>query len=203
VRTDVGVRDQVVAAVERTVTEFGSVDILVNNAWGGGTTTRLEYKTDSALEHGWRVGLMSSFWAMQTAFPHMKAAGWGRIVSVCSLNGVNAHMFTVEYNTAKEALRALTRTAAREWARHGICANIICPAAATVSYEAFRRASPENAAKLVEQNPMGRMGDAEADIAPVVAFLSSEDARYVTGNTIFVDGGGHINGVSWAPNLPE
>jgi NAD(P)-dependent dehydrogenase (short-subunit alcohol dehydrogenase family) len=68
------VRDQVVAAVERTVTEFGSVDILVNNAWGGGTTTRLEYKTDSALEHGWRVGLMSSFWAMQTAFPHMKAA---------------------------------------------------------------------------------------------------------------------------------
>src|SRR6185436_7981084 len=137
------------------------------------------------------------------AFPTMKASGYGRIVNLCSLNGVNAHMFTAEYNTAKEALRALTRTAAREWARHGICANIICPAAATVSYEAFRRASPENAAKLVEQNPMGRMGDAEADIAPVVAFLASDDARYVTGNTIFVDGGGHINGVSWVPNLPE
>jgi NAD(P)-dependent dehydrogenase (short-subunit alcohol dehydrogenase family) len=203
VRTDVGVREQVVAAVEATVTEFGSVDILVNNAWGGGSTSRLEKKTEQAMEHGFRVGLMSSFWAMQTAFPHMKAAGWGRIVSVCSLNGVNAHMYTVEYNTAKEALRALTRTAAREWGRHGICANIICPAAATVSYEAFRRASPENAAKLVEQNPMGRMGDPEADIAPVVAFLSSEDARYVTGNTIFVDGGGHINGVSWAPTLPD
>jgi len=202
-RTDVGVQDQVVCAVEATVTEFGSVDILVNNAWGGGSTSRLEYKTDAAMEHGFRVGLMSSFWAMQTAFPHMKAAGWGRIVSVCSLNGVNAHMYTVEYNTAKEALRALTRTAAREWGRHGICANIICPAAATVSYEAFRRASPENAAKLVEQNPMGRMGDPEADIAPVVAFLASEDARYVTGNTIFVDGGGHINGVSWAPTLPD
>jgi NAD(P)-dependent dehydrogenase (short-subunit alcohol dehydrogenase family) len=203
VRTDVGVRDQVVSAVECTVTELGSVDILVNNAWGGGTTARLEHKTDTALEHGWRVGLMSAFWAMQAAFPHMKAAGWGRIVSVCSLNGVNAHMYTVEYNAAKEALRALTRTAAREWARHGICANIICPAAATVSYEAFRRASPENAAKLVEQNPMGRMGDPEADIAPVVAFLASDDARYVTGNTLFVDGGGHINGVSWAPSLPD
>ena len=203
VRTDVGVREQVVGAVERTVAEFGSVDILVNNAWGGGTTSRLEYKTEQAMEHGFRVGLMSSFWAMQAAFPHMKSAGWGRIISVCSLNGVNAHMYTVEYNTAKEALRALTRTAAREWGRHGICANIICPAAATVSYEAFRRASPENAAKLVEQNPMGRMGDAEADIAPVVAFLASEDARYVTGNTLFVDGGGHINGVSWAPNLPD
>ena len=203
VRTDVGVREQVVEAVERTVAEFGSVDILVNNAWGGGGVARLEYKSEDAMEHGWRVGLMSSFWAMQAAFPHMKAAGWGRIISVCSLNGVNAHMYTVEYNTAKEALRALTRTAAREWGRHGICANIICPAAATVAYEAFRRASPENAAKLLEQNPIGRMGDPEADIAPVVAFLASDDARYVTGNTLFVDGGGHINGVSWAPTLPD
>jgi NAD(P)-dependent dehydrogenase (short-subunit alcohol dehydrogenase family) len=200
---DVGVRDHVVAAVERTVTEFGSVDVLVNNAWGGGTTSRLERKTDLEFEHGWRVGLMSALWSMQTAFPHMRAAGWGRIVNVCSLNGVNAHMYTAEYNTAKEALRALTRTAAREWARHGICANVICPAAVSVSYEAFRRASPENAAKLVEQNPMGRMGDPEDDIAPVVAFLASEDARYVTGNTLFVDGGGHINGVSWAPSLPD
>src|ERR1700752_3564092 len=126
VPTDVGVRGHVVAAIETTVTEFGSVDILVNNAWGGGGVARLEYKSDAALEHGFRVGLLSSFWAMQAAFPHMRAAGWGRIISVCSLNGVNAHMYTVEYNTAKEALRALTRTAAREWARHGICANIIC-----------------------------------------------------------------------------
>ena len=153
VPTDVGVREQVVAAVERTVAEFGSADILVNNAWGGGGVARLEHKTEAALEHGLRVGLMSAFWAMQAAFPHMRAAGWGRIVSVCSLNGVNAHMYTAEYNTAKEGLRALTRTAAREWGRHGICANIICPAAATVAYEAFRRASPENAAKLRRAEP--------------------------------------------------
>jgi NAD(P)-dependent dehydrogenase (short-subunit alcohol dehydrogenase family) len=203
VRTDVGVQDHVVAAVECAVTEFGSADILVNNAWGGGTVERLERKTDLAMEHGWRVGLMSAFWAMQAVFPQMRAAGWGRIVSVCSLNGVNAHMYTVEYNAAKEALRALTRTAAREWGRHGICANIICPAAATEAYHAFRSASPENAAKLLEQNPLGRMGDPEEDIAPVVAFLASDDACYVTGNTLFVDGGGHINGVSWAPSLPD
>ena len=203
VPTDVGVREQVVGAVERAVAELGSVDILVNNAWGGGGVARLEHKTEAAMEHGWRVGVMSSFWSMQAVFPHMRDAGWGRIVNVCSLNGVNAHMYTAEYNTAKEAQRALTRTAAREWARHGICANIICPAAISVSYEAFRRASPENAAKLLEQNPMGRMGDPETDIAPVVAFLASEDARYVTGNTLFVDGGGHINGVSWAPTLPD
>ena len=62
--------------------------------------------------------------------------------------------------------------------------------------------SPENAAELLRQNPMGYMGDPEEDIAPVAVFLASEDCRYMTGNTLFVDGGGHINGVSWAPELP-
>jgi len=202
-RTDVGKKEDVLAMVERAVTVLGSIDVLVNNAWGGGTTERLEKKTDALMEHGFRIGLMSAFWAMQAAFPHMRAKRWGRIVNVCSLNGVNAHMYTAEYNTAKEALRALTRTAAREWARHGICANAICPAAVSVQYEAFRAANPELAARLTAQNPMGRMGDPEQDIAPVVAFLASEDARYVTGNTIHADGGGHINGVAWTPELPD
>jgi len=202
-RTDVGRKEDVLAMVERAVAVLGGADVLVNNAWGGGTTERLEKKSDALMEHGFRVGLMSAFWAMQAAFPHMRAKGWGRIVSVCSLNGVNAHMYTAEYNAAKEALRALTRTAAREWARHGICANVICPAAVSVQYEAFRKANPELAARLTEQNPMGRMGDPEQDIAPVVAFLCSDDARYVTGNTIHVDGGAHINGVAWAPQLPD
>ncbi|HVN36671.1 MAG TPA: SDR family oxidoreductase [Myxococcota bacterium] len=202
-RTDVGRKEDVLAMIERSVAVLGSVDVLVNNAWGGGTTERLERKTDAMMEHGFRVGLMSAFWAMQAAFPHMRARRWGRIVNVCSLNGVNAHMYTVEYNTAKEALRTLTRTAAREWARHGICANAICPAAVSVQYEAFRAANPELAARLTAQNPMGRMGDPEEDIAPVVAFLASDDARYVTGNTIHADGGGHINGVAWAPELPD
>jgi NAD(P)-dependent dehydrogenase (short-subunit alcohol dehydrogenase family) len=202
-RTDVGRKEDVLALIERAVTVFGGVDVLVNNAWGGGTTERLEKKSDALMEHGFRVGLMSAFWAMQAAFPHMRAKRWGRIVNVCSLNGVNAHMYTAEYNTAKEALRALTRTAAREWARHGITANAVCPAAISVQYEAFARANPELAAQLTAQNPMGRMGDPEQDIAPAIAFLCSEDARYVTGNTLHVDGGGHINGVAWAPQLPE
>ena len=70
-----------------------------------------------------RVAYFAPFWAMQAAFPHMKASGWGRIVNLCSLNGVNAHVGTTEYNCAKEALRTLTRTAAREWAPYGIVAN--------------------------------------------------------------------------------
>ena len=147
--TDVGRRDDILAMVDAAMGTFGRIDVLVNNAWGGGSFTRLEHKT------------------------------------------------------AKEGIRSLTRTAAREWARHGILANIICPAAATAAYEAFRAASPENAAELLKQNPMGRMGDPERDIGGVAVFLASEDSRYVTGNTLFVDGGSHINGVSWAPELPE
>jgi NAD(P)-dependent dehydrogenase (short-subunit alcohol dehydrogenase family) len=203
VPTDVGEKEQVLAMVERTLARFGRVDVLVNNAWGGGSTCRVEKKTDAAMEHGFRVGMMAAFWSMNACFPQMKAQRWGRIVNICSLNGVNAHIGTAEYNTGKEALRALTRTAAREWAPHGICANVICPAAATTSYAAFVKANPENAAALAAANPMGRMGDPEADIAGVALFLASEDCRYLTGNTLFVDGGSHINGVAWAPALPD
>lgn len=200
-RTDVTDKAQVGAAVAAAVDRWGGIDVVVNNAWGGGSTARLEDKTDELMEHGFRIGLMASFWSMQAAFPHMKEQHWGRFVNLCSLNGVNAHMFTAEYNTAKEGLRSLTRTAAREWAAHGITANIICPAAATAAYKAFAEWSPENAADLLRQNPMGRMGDPEEDVAPVAVFLASEASRYMTGNTLFVDGGGHINGVSWAPEI--
>jgi NAD(P)-dependent dehydrogenase (short-subunit alcohol dehydrogenase family) len=203
VATDVGVKERVIAAIDAATSRFGRVDVLVNNAWGGGQIGRLEKKSDALMEHGFRVGVMGAFWAMQAAFPHMRRQGWGRVVNLCSLNGVNAHVGTAEYNFAKEGLRALTRTAAREWAPYGITANVICPAAASTSYEAFARANPENARAMAAANPMGRIGDPERDIAGVALFLASEDCRYLTGNTLFVDGGAHINGVAWAPELPE
>ena len=119
------------------------------------------------------------------------------------MNGVNAHIGTTEYNCAKEALRTLTRTAAREWAQYGIVANVICPGAKTAAFRALAESHPEIARLADETNPMGRLGDPESDIAPVAVFLASDDARYLTGNTLFVDGGSHINGVNWAPELPE
>jgi NAD(P)-dependent dehydrogenase (short-subunit alcohol dehydrogenase family) len=203
VATDVGVKEQVQAAVQAAVDAFGTVDVLVNNAWGGGTIARLEWKTDEQMMHGLRVGFLSNFWSMQAVFPHMKARGHGSVINLCSLNGVNAHMYSAEYNTAKEAVRTLTRTAAREWGRHQIRCNAICPAAATEAYVAFRTANPATAAEMLKQNPMGRMGDPESDIGGAALFLASDDSIYVTGNTLFVDGGGHINGVTWAPELPE
>ena len=200
---DVGTRSGAQAPVELCLQEWGQIDVLINNAWGGGEFSRLEAKTDAGMQQAFAVGPLAAWWAMQAAFASMRDNGGGSIINFGSLNGVNAHMFTVEYNIAKESIRTLSRTAAVEWGPHNIRCNIICPAAATESYEAFRSANPELAEELNSQKPIPRMGDPETDIGGVAVFLASDDSAYVTGNTLFVDGGGHINGVQWRPALPE
>ena len=201
VKCDVARRMDVEGAVTATVETYGAIDIVVNNAWSGGSIGRVEDKTGEALNAGMAVGYLGPFWAMKSAYPFMKERGWGRVINMVSLNGVNAHVGSLEYNAAKEALRALTRTAAREWAPTGVTVNAIAPAAKS---QAFLRAIgeyPELVALADAANPMGRMGDPYEDIAPVAVFLASEGSRYLTGNTLFVDGGSHINGVAWAPDL--
>lgn len=204
IATDIRDRVSTVAAVEQTIARFGKLDILVNNAYPTGSAPkRLEHRDYDGFQAALTAGFESVWWTMKAAFPSMRERQYGRIINLCSLNGVNAHPYTADYNSAKEAVRALTRSAAREWARHGICANVICPAAVTPAYRRFEQLDPENCALMLRQNPMGRMGDPERDIGGVAVFLASEDCRYVTGNTLFVDGGGHINGVSWDPQLPD
>src|SRR3954468_2464449 len=162
--TDVTDREQVEAMVTTAVETWGSLDVLVNNAWGAGTVGRVEKKTDEHLDRGLRMGFYAPFWAMRAAFPHMASRSWGRVINMCSLNGVNAHMGTLEYNAAKEALRTLTRTAAREWATYGIIANAICPGAKTAASRAVFARNPELEKSADSANPMGRLGDPEADI---------------------------------------
>jgi NAD(P)-dependent dehydrogenase (short-subunit alcohol dehydrogenase family) len=200
---DVSDREQVEAMVQATLDAWGTIDILVNNAWGGGRLSRVENKEDALFERGFGVGFYGPMWAMRTAFPTMKANGYGRIVNLCSLNGVNAHIGTAEYNSAKEALRSLTRTVAREWAQYGITANALCPAAKSAAFRRVMAEHPEMADVVDQHNPMGRIGDPLTDIAPVVVFLAGEGSRYLTGNTLFAAGGSHINGSAWAPELPE
>lgn len=190
-------------SVQSMMATAGPVDILVNNAWGGNGTDRIERKNDEIFERALRMGVWACKWTMEAALPHMKQQGWGRVINMASLNGVNAHIGSADYNVTKEALRAYTRSAAREWAAYGICCNIICPAARTASLRVIEAQAPAMIAAIAAANPMGRIGDAEEDIAPVAVFLASEDARYMTGNTLFVDGGGHINGVAWAPDLGD
>lgn len=203
IHCDVGSQDDVEGAVRATRDRFGKVDILVNNAWSGPPMGRVEWKTTAEMERAFRVGVLSNFWAMQAVFPEMRERGWGRIINMCSLNGVNAHMYTVHYNMAKEAVRAISRTAAREWARHNVLVNVICPAAETESSKAVMEKQPEMMEMIRQTHPMGRMGDPEEDIGGAALFLASDDCRYVTGNTLFVDGGSHINGAAWAPDMPD
>ena len=105
------------------------------------------------------MGPMACQWTMQAAFPHMQAQGWGRVINMASLNGVNAHMGSADYNMAKEAIRSLTRTAAREWARYGITCNIICPAAVSAAMRRMMEQQPGVIEHIAAANPMGRMGD--------------------------------------------
>ncbi|WP_127782345.1 SDR family oxidoreductase [Rhodococcus sp. X156] len=201
VPVDVTDKAQVLSMVNTAVQRFGRLDVLVNNAWRGSGFARLEKMTDEQLRGGFDMAVMAAFWAMQAALPHLREHGTGRVINLCSLNGVNAHMYSVQYNAAKEALRTLTRTAAREWAPHQVCCNVICPGAMSAAYQRMAAASPENAAAMAAGNPMGRVGDPLEDIGPVAVFLGGDDCRYVTGNTLYVDGGSHINGVQWAPTV--
>jgi len=201
--TDVLRHDQVLAMVARAVDELGRVDILVNNAYVAARSGRLEHKSDDDLELAFRGGPLHTWWAMQAVFPHMKAQHWGRIINLVSLNGINAHKYSADYNSAKEGIRAITRTAAVEWGRHNILCNCIAPAAASPAYVAFAAAAPDNAREMLKSNPLGRMGDPEHDIGGVALFLASEDSDYVTGNTIFASGGTQVNGVPWDPPMPD
>ncbi len=166
VRTDVSDKAQVHAMIDAAVSTYGSIDILVNNAWGSTTMCRVEDKTDDMIDMALAVGFRGPLWAMQAAFPHMVERGWGRVINMCSLNGVNAHIGSLEYNSAKEALRTLTRTAAREWAPTGVVVNAMCPGAKSAAFRRVMGEHPELEAMADQGNPMGRIGDPRDDIAP-------------------------------------
>ncbi len=200
VATDVTKADQVEAMVRATVDRFDRLDILVNNA-GASFPKRFENHTDEEMAASFDLNYWAVFRAMRAALPIMKAQTYGRIINLGSLNGVNAHMFTVAYNASKEAVRALTRTAAVEWAAWGITANVICPSAASPQAKDYFATNPEMLENILEQVPAHRIGEAEQDIGPIALFLASEASSFMTGNTLFVDGGSHINGVAWKPAL--
>jgi len=205
VHTDVTVKEQAIACVEAAADRWGRIDVLINNAYAGrgGKRYRIEWKADEDMRRAYDVNVMAAFWTMNAAFPYMRDQGGGSIINLCSLNGVNAHMFTLEYNASKEALRTLTRTAAVEWGRHKIRCNVICPGALTDAARAMQAEHPAMFERLLEANPMRRYGDPESDIGGAALLLASDDAAYITGNTLFVSGGTHINGVPWRMELPD
>lgn len=180
-------RETLDAMVATTVEEFGRVDGIVNNAQTFRPNAPMAEVGAEDLDVFYRSGVLGTLWAMQAVYPHMKAAGWGRIVNFASSMGITGGAGFGAYNASKEAIRALTRTAAREWGADGIAVNAVAPAAATHKGEAATRS--EGYRRFVEQCPMGRQGDPETDIGPIVWFLCSDACRYLTGHTFMADGG--------------
>lgn len=204
VRTDVTNRDAVVGAVKATVDHFGGLDVLVNNAISMSPNILMEQKTDDMLERSLRSGVWGSWWAMQAALPEFRKRGGGRVINFYSIDADVAAWLHADYNITKAAIQGLTRSAAAEWGRFNVLVNAIAPTGAGTVFEALCRTMPGFGEMSAQLNPLGRVGDPEEDIAPVVVFLASELARYVTGETINVDGGMNMPGyVSKPANLAE
>ena len=178
----------VVSAVER----FGKVDALINNAQTFRATAPLSTVGADDFDVFYESGVKGTLWAMQAVYPHMKAAGWGRIVNFASAAGITGMRGYGAYNASKEAIRALTRTAAREWGRDGIVVNCICPAAASKRGQDSAARDTEAYQQFLREHPIGRQGDPEDDIGPVALFLCSDACRYLTGQTLMVDGGAFL-----------
>jgi NAD(P)-dependent dehydrogenase (short-subunit alcohol dehydrogenase family) len=191
VEADVGDRSAVFSVVDEVMQRFGHLDGIVNGAQAFTPTVPLHEKTDSMFEVSLRVGLWSTLWMMQASFPHLRRQGSGSIVNFASVNGTMGVAYTADYNTAKEAIRGLTRSAAQDWGVFGIRVNCVEPNALTEAWGASA-ADPDALRARSALLPLRRIGDPEEDIAPAAVFLLSDDSRYVTGTTLHADGGTHI-----------
>ncbi|MFC5747932.1 SDR family NAD(P)-dependent oxidoreductase [Actinomadura rugatobispora] len=189
---DVGRREDVERMVAECLAAFGRLDVLVNNAQSS-VQRLLEDTTDEDIDLAYRTGPLATFHAMRAALPHLREEG-GSIVNFGSSTAVLGDPAFGSYAMAKEAIRGLTRTAAREWGRYGIRVNTVCPAALSPAAAEYRDADPERFEKVIRQIPLGRMGDPEPDIGRAVAALVSDDLSYLTGATLMLDGGRTILG---------
>ncbi len=179
------------AVVARAVERYGRIDGLVANAQSFRPVTPLAEVSESDFELVLDTGPKGTLWLMQAVLPHMRARGRGRIVTFGSAMGQTGAPGYGPYSAAKEAVRSLTRTAAREWGRFGITVNCVCPASVAHRLPPEGDTARERAfAAMYAEHPLGRDGDPERDIAPAIAFLLSDASQYVTGQTLMVDGGG-------------
>ena len=192
VALDAADRQGAVELAARAAERFGRIDGLVANAQTFRSVTPLESVSERDMDLLLDTGPKGTLWAMQAVFPYMRDQGWGRIVTMGSHAGLRGDFGYGPYATAKEAIRALTRVAAREWGPHGILVNCVCPVSVRHRMpvgdvdDPARRATFEATYKDI---PLGRDGVISEDIAPAVAFLLSEACTYMTGGTIMLDGG--------------
>jgi NAD(P)-dependent dehydrogenase (short-subunit alcohol dehydrogenase family) len=187
---DAADRDATFALVDAALDAFGTLDGIVANAQTSANHVGVEHISEDDLDVTFAAGAKGTLWLMQAAFPHLEAKGRGRIVTLGSNAALEGVATYGAYSAAKEAIRALTRTAATEWGRFGITVNCVCPV--SVRHHTPGLDEPEALARFersFSRQPIPHDGDLEHDIAPVVAFLLSDASAFVTGQTLMADGG--------------
>ena len=180
--------DDVNNAVQQTVDAFGRIDLVINCAQASIGDLEVQDHTIETIMVGVDSGFLASFRYMKAAYPYLKESH-GAVVNFASQAGLIGNWGMLPYNAAKEAIRALTRTAAREWGKDGISVNTIIPGSLTEGSKKFFDEHPEHYKNSMANIPMGRLGDPEKDLGSLAVFLASEGSRYITGDTFNMDGG--------------
>lgn len=174
--------------VKQTIDAFGRIDVLINNAQASASGVTIAEHTTEQFNLAIYSGLYAAFYYMQACYPYLKETK-GSVINFASGAGLFGNYGQCSYAAAKEGIRGLTRVVANEWGKDGINVNIICPLAWTAQLENFQLAYPDAFEKNVHMPPMGHYGDVEKEIGRVCVQLGSPDFKYMSGETITLEGG--------------
>ena len=184
---DVSKESVAIEAVKLALSTFGKLTGLVNNAHASRQKPLIELTAED-----WSLSFETGFNAtlnfMKAAYPELKKSK-GSVVNFGSGAALNGQSGQASYAAAKEAIRGLSRVAATEWGKDNIRVNVVCPLALTEGVEKWKESSPEQYDQIAAHIPLSHFGDPKKDIAPIVAFLLSDDSQYMTGQTLMADGG--------------
>jgi NAD(P)-dependent dehydrogenase (short-subunit alcohol dehydrogenase family) len=174
---------------EEAVRVMGGIDALINNAIATNEPKPFTDITQEDFDLVFDTGPRATLFLMQAAYPVLKAGGGGSIVNFGSGAGTGGQKTFGAYAGSKEAIRGISKVAALEWGKDNIRVNVVCPFAQSDGVAGWSEEFPDVYNKIVKGIPLRRIGDTHSDIGPMVAFLVSPDASYVTAQTIHIDGG--------------
>lgn len=180
--------DSVKEVISKTIETFGRIDVLINNAQASKAGVLLEDISKEDFDLAINTGLYATFFYMKYCLQYLKESK-GSIINFASAVGFFGNVGQSSYATTKEGIRALSRVAAREWGQYNININIVCPLAFTPRLKQWSEEYPDLFNETIKDIPLGRYGDPENDIGRVCVFLASDDAKYISGETISVQGG--------------
>jgi NAD(P)-dependent dehydrogenase (short-subunit alcohol dehydrogenase family) len=186
---DIREADSAQRIVDAAVQAFGRLNVLVNNAIALLGAAPFHEQDDAHFDLVFDTGPRATFRLMRAAFPHLVAAGGGSIINFGSSAGTEGEAGFATYGAAKEAIRGFSKVAALEWGPLNIRVNVVSPFANSEGMQMWEQVDPATYGAAVAKVPMGRIGDTKDDVGAVVAFLAGDDATYLTGQTIRVDGG--------------